>query len=86
MKISHLSKSIQKYPVLKDISFSLNNGEIVGLVGRNGTGKTTLFRTITNFYQKDSGDVLIDSVSIYQKTDLKETIFYLDDTLVQIKS
>lgn len=79
MKFSHLSKSIQKYPVLKDISFSLNKGEIVGLVGRNGTGKTTLFRTITNFYQKDSGDVLIDSVSIYQKTDLKETIFYLDD-------
>lgn len=79
MKINRLSKNIGKQAVLKDISFSLNEGEIIGLVGRNGTGKTTLFRTITGFYQKDSGDVLINDVSLYQKVELKETIFYLDE-------
>lgn len=79
MKISHLNKTIGKQTILKDISISLKKGEIVGLVGRNGAGKTTLFRTITDFYQKDAGDISIDNESIYQKIELKETIFYLDD-------
>ncbi len=79
MKVINLKKTIKDFQVLENVSFSLNPGEIVGLVGRNGTGKTTLFRTITNFYQKDSGDVTIGNSSIYQNTQLKESLFFLDE-------
>lgn len=79
MKVLNLKKSIQNNTILKDISFTLNEGEIIGLIGRNGAGKTTLFRTLTNYYKKDSGDCLIKDDSIYKNSQLKETIFYLDE-------
>ena len=41
--IENISKKIQNKTVLHNINFELNEGEIVGLVGRNGAGKTTLF-------------------------------------------
>ncbi|NIA10799.1 MAG: ATP-binding cassette domain-containing protein [Nitrospiraceae bacterium] len=49
--------------ILKDISFSLNEGRIIGIVGKNGAGKTTLLRCIAGFYDF-SGDVFIEGKSI----------------------
>lgn len=79
MKIVNLKKTINKKVVLQDISFEFNPGEITGLIGRNGTGKTTLFRTISNYYQKDAGQILIDGQSLDSNLLLREKIFYLDD-------
>lgn len=45
---------------IKDVSFSLDKGYIMGLVGYNGAGKTTLFRLMANQYHKYSGEILID--------------------------
>ena len=44
-------------------SFTINNGEILGLVGNNGAGKTTLFRLLLDLLKADDGTVLIDSVN-----------------------
>lgn len=78
MKITGLAKTIEKKLVLSDISFQLVPGEIVGLVGRNGTGKTTLMRTITNYYLPDAGTVAIDGESLVENLTLREQVFYLD--------
>lgn len=78
MKIDHLQKKIENKSVLKDISFELGVGEIIGLIGRNGEGKTTLFRTIANHYIKDGGDIYIDNQNIEEHLVKKEKIFYLD--------
>ena len=45
--------------ILKDISFAVNDGERVGIIGVNGAGKTSLFRIITGQYSPDSGAVYI---------------------------
>lgn len=79
MEIKNLNKRINHNVVLKDISFTLDKGEIAGLIGRNGTGKTTLFRLIANHYSLDSGDILIHQQSIYEDVTLKERVFFLDD-------
>lgn len=52
--------------ILKDISFVIQPGEVIGLVGETGAGKTTLLNLITRFYDADSGRVLVDGVDVRQ--------------------
>jgi len=48
---------LTKLEVLKDISFEIKKGELVGIIGKNGIGKTTLLRIISGVYRPDSGNV-----------------------------
>ena len=50
-----LCKSYKEVKALKDISFRIDNGEIFGLIGPDGAGKTTLFRILTTLSLADSG-------------------------------
>lgn len=54
--ISNVSKSFAAHQVLKDISFSLNEGEIFGLIGLNGAGKTTLIKILLDLISADAGE------------------------------
>ena len=45
---------------LKDVSFSINKGEIVGIIGRNGAGKSTLCRTLVGIYKPNEGTLFVD--------------------------
>lgn len=51
-------------PILQDVSFHVNPGEVVALVGETGAGKTTIVNLLTRFYDADSGEITIDGVSI----------------------
>lgn len=51
-------------PVLRDVSFSVASGEIVCLLGPNGTGKTTLLRCLLGLYAPKSGSVVLDGQSL----------------------
>ncbi|MGE5342086.1 MAG: ABC transporter ATP-binding protein [Candidatus Omnitrophota bacterium] len=53
-------------PVLKDISFEIQPGEKVALVGYTGSGKTTIIKLINRFYDIQSGEILIDDIPIQQ--------------------
>jgi ATP-binding cassette subfamily B protein len=55
---------VQGTPVLKNISFSVNPGEVVALVGETGAGKTTIVNLLTRFYELDSGQIRIDDTDI----------------------
>jgi ABC-2 type transport system ATP-binding protein len=55
LEIASISKSYGKHRVLKDISFALNAGEIFGLIGLNGIGKTTLIKIILDLSRADNG-------------------------------
>ena len=57
-RLSDITKSYGGAEILKGVSFQINPGEKVGLVGRNGAGKTTVFRLITGEEQPDSGDIV----------------------------
>lgn len=60
----HLQKRYGKRTVVKDVSFHVATGEVVGLLGPNGAGKTTTFYMVVGLVGADQGDVLLDGVSL----------------------
>ena len=69
LEIRHLDKVYENgYHADKDVSFSLPSGKLVGLIGPNGCGKTTLMRCINKMHNPTGGDILIDGESVLPKT------------------
>ena len=65
LEIKNLSFSYNpETPVLKDINLTINEGEMVSIVGKNGAGKTTLSSLICGFYKPDKGDICMYNNSI----------------------
>ena len=60
LEARHLAKSYGSRKVVKDVSISVQKGEVVGLLGPNGAGKTTSFYMIVGLVRSDGGDVFID--------------------------
>ena len=67
IEIKNLHKSYNSTKILKGIDLSINQGEIVSLVGPSGSGKSTLLRVISQIENVDSGQILIDGTSVSQK-------------------
>ncbi len=60
----NLSKSFGKRSILRDISFTVQPGELLGLAGLNGAGKTTIIRMLAGVLQPDNGSIVIDGSNI----------------------
>lgn len=54
--------------ILKDINFRVNNGDIFGIIGKTGSGKSTLIKLMNGFIEPDSGEILIDGERLTKKT------------------
>lgn len=59
LEVNNITKSYKNKKVLKEVSFSINDGEIVALIGPNGAGKTTIMKIISDLLEQDSGTVKI---------------------------
>ena len=64
LEVKNVSKSFDGKPVLQDISITLEQGELVCLLGVSGGGKTTLFNIISGLLQPDQGEVFLDGKDI----------------------
>lgn len=64
LKAQHLAKSYKSRQVVRDVSVSIESGQIVGLLGPNGAGKTTCFYMIVGLVRADQGRVLIDDIDV----------------------
>ncbi|EPF75617.1 LPS export ABC transporter ATP-binding protein [Acinetobacter rudis] len=62
--IKHLGKNYSKRWVVKDVSFSMKSGQIVGLLGPNGAGKTTSFYMVVGLVRMDRGEIHLDDLDI----------------------
>ncbi|MGF1553254.1 MAG: LPS export ABC transporter ATP-binding protein [Paracoccaceae bacterium] len=64
LSIRGLGKAYRRRPVVRDVSFSLGRGEVVGLLGPNGAGKTTCFYMVVGLVPCDTGEIEIDGVDV----------------------
>lgn len=80
IKINSLYKSFGKIKALNDLNLEIGRGELLGIIGPNGAGKTTAIRIASCILQPDSGDILVDGMSIrHDQIKIKSMIGYLPE-------
>ena len=77
LECKHLYKEFDNKPILKDINLKIPRGKIIGLLGKNGMGKTTLIKIINDLLTPTSGEILINGEKPGIKS--KEIISYLPE-------
>jgi ABC-2 type transport system ATP-binding protein len=77
LEVKNLNKSFDNIEILKDINFDISSGKIIGLLGKNGVGKTTLIKLINDLLTPTSGEILIKGKKVGVET--KKIISYLPE-------
>ena len=81
LSINNLSKKFGDFQVLDNIDIYAEKGQIYGLVGSNGCGKTTILKHIMNFYRQDEGNIAFDGENVYEDSEILKDFYYVQDSL-----
>jgi ABC-2 type transport system ATP-binding protein len=82
IKIQNVTKSFKNTHALKDLNLTIGKGEILGLLGANGAGKSTTINLILGFLQPDKGTIIMDDFDISKKiTDARKLIGYIPENV-----
>lgn len=81
LQVHSLNKSFRDFRVLKDIYLNAEKGQIYGLVGSNGCGKTTLLKHIIQVYRQDTGEIYLDEEVIDENSEKIKGFYYVQDDL-----
>lgn len=76
---THVWKHFGDIEAVKDVSVTIKKGEVFGLIGTNGAGKSTFLRMLCGVLKPDSGEIMIDERPIYENPNAKRDIFYISD-------
>ena len=67
IEVKNVTKKYGKFVAIDNISFTINEGEIVGLLGPNGAGKSTTMNMLTGFIDQTEGEIIIDGYDMLKK-------------------
>ena len=67
IEVNNVTKKYGDFYAVRNINFSIKDGEIVGFLGRNGAGKTTTMNMITGFIEPTEGEIIVDGFDIEKK-------------------
>lgn len=76
---THVNKRFSDVEAVKDVTVTIKKGEVFGLIGTNGAGKSTFLRMACGILKPDSGEILVDDRPIYENPESKADIFYISD-------
>lgn len=79
IEVKGISKRFGFHEALSDISLTVRNGSVYGLLGYNGAGKTTLLKIIAGVYKPDAGEVYIDGVAMHNDHKSHNSVFIVAD-------
>lgn len=85
LKVQNLNKKYGKKEVLKNIDITLESSEVLALIGRNGSGKTTFLKILVGMIEKNSGEIFLDGINIYNNPELLKEIIYIPDNFNYFK-
>ena len=78
IEVSHISKSYSKVKALQDVSFSVKKGEVFGLIGPDGAGKTSMYRILCMLLLADEGTATVDGFDVVrQMKDIRRRVGYM---------
>ena len=81
IRVSNICKSFSGFKALNDLTLTVKKGSIYGLVGTNGSGKTTIIKHITGILRQDEGYITIDGENVFDNISLKEKMGFIPDDL-----
>lgn len=79
IELLDLEKSFDDIKAVNRVSLNIRDGEVFGLVGTNGAGKSTILRSIAGVVKPDLGVVLVDNRPVYDNPAVKRDLFYISD-------
>ena len=74
IEIKNISKKYGKTLILDNISFNIEKGDCIGIVGRNGVGKSTLLSILSGTGKPDSGEFIINNKNVFQNKKMFRTL------------
>ena len=77
--IVSVSKNFNDIKAVDQVSITIQEGNVFGLVGTNGAGKSTLLRMLSGIIKPDKGSINIDGLDIFENVKAKELFFYISD-------
>lgn len=80
IKLKNVSKKFKEIEVLKDISVEFEKGKIHGIIGRNGSGKTIMFKAICGFIPIDTGEIWIRDKKLWKDMDMPSNVGIIIDS------
>ena len=81
IELTNVTKSFSKLCAVDQVSATIREGLIFGLVGSNGAGKSTLLRLISGILKADSGTITLDDEDIFEHPSVKQKICFLSDSI-----
>lgn len=76
---ANVTKHFGEIAAVNDVNVTIRNGEVFGLIGTNGAGKSTFLRMACGVLKPDSGTILVDEKPVYENSAVKANIFYISD-------
>ncbi len=81
IEVKNITKKFGDFTALDNVTCSIPEGCIYGMVGSNGAGKSTLLRLMSGVYQPDGGEIFIDGAPVWENKAIKKQIAYVPDEL-----
>ncbi|MBR0112618.1 MAG: ABC transporter ATP-binding protein [Clostridia bacterium] len=81
IEVKNVTKKFGSFAAVKDLSLTVDDGSIYGLVGYNGAGKTTLLKMIAGVYKPDEGETLINGRNTFTDAAVRLNMFYVPDEI-----
>ena len=79
IEFKNVRKNFDNIKAIDDISATIEEGHVFGLIGTNGAGKSTLMRLASGVFRPDQGSILVDGEPVYDNPAVKGKIFYISD-------
>lgn len=79
IQATKVCKAFGEIQAVHNVDVTIDTGEVFGLIGSNGAGKSTFLRLMTGIYKPDSGNIAVDDQEVYENLNVKKRCFYISD-------